>query len=203
MGGVEILGRARALLEPFVPEHVRAIESLCDALAGRGLSARLRLDLGEVRGLDYYTGPSFALLADGPGEPLGAGGRYDDLLGRFGRPLPASGFAIDLDHLARAIAVQGRALVEDAVRVVLVGTNAHGLADVLRGSGVRAAVLDDTDIDQAVAYAQRWQLGATVSLSEQGATIHWIDGRLERCAPADLSASLLGGHRRASAEDRT
>jgi ATP phosphoribosyltransferase regulatory subunit len=203
MGGVEILARVRTLLEPFVPEHVSAIESLCEALARRGLSSRLRLDLGEVRGLDYYTGPSFALLADGPGEPLGAGGRYDDLLGRFGRPLPASGFAIDLDHLARAIAVQGRSSFEDALRVVLVGTGAEAAADALRTQGVRAAVLDDANVETATAYAESWQLGAAISLSEHGAAIHWVDGRRGRCASTELGAHLLDGHRRASAEDGT
>jgi ATP phosphoribosyltransferase regulatory subunit len=33
---------------------------------------------------------------------VGAGGRYDDLIGRFGRPLPAVGLALDLDALAEA-----------------------------------------------------------------------------------------------------
>src|SRR5438552_3025673 len=33
---------------------------------------------------------------------VGAGGRYDDLMGRFGRPLPAVGLALDLDALATA-----------------------------------------------------------------------------------------------------
>lgn len=203
MGGVEVLERARLLLEPFVPEHVRAIESLCDALARRGLASRLSIDLGEVRGLDYYTGPSFALLADGPGEPLGAGGRYDDLLGRFGRPLPASGFAIDLDHLARAIAVQGRSRVERELRVVVVGTNAPSVADALRSAGIRTAVLDDTALEAARSYAESWQLGAAIGLSEHGATIQWVDGRVGSCATADLSTHLLDEHRRASAEDRT
>jgi ATP phosphoribosyltransferase regulatory subunit len=203
MGGVEILERARALLETLVPEHVRAIESLCDALTRRGLAARLRLDLGEVRGLDYYTGPSFALLADGPGEALGAGGRYDDLLGRFGRPLPASGFAIDLDHLARAIAVQGRSRREDVLRVVVVGATAASVAKTLRAEGVRAAVLTDASLDEASDYARSWQLGAAIFLSDHGATIQWIGAHREQCPWADLGARLLEGHRRASAEDRT
>jgi ATP phosphoribosyltransferase regulatory subunit len=42
------------------------------------------------------------------GEPLGGGGRYDDLLGRFGRALPAVGFAIGVDRLHAALAGEGR-----------------------------------------------------------------------------------------------
>src|SRR5437667_128068 len=59
-------------------------------------------DFGEVRGLDYYTGIHFEIFVAGAGTAVGAGGRYDDLMGRFGRPLPAVGLALDLDALATA-----------------------------------------------------------------------------------------------------
>ena len=48
-------------------------------------------DLGEVRGLDYYTGMHFEVFVAGAGRAAGAGGRYDELMGRFGRPMPAVG----------------------------------------------------------------------------------------------------------------
>ncbi len=57
-------------------------------------------DLGEVRGLDYYTGLQFELFASGAGRALGAGGRYDGLMARFGRSMPAVGLSFDLDAIA-------------------------------------------------------------------------------------------------------
>jgi ATP phosphoribosyltransferase regulatory subunit len=57
-------------------------------------------DLGEVRGLDYYTGVHFELYVAGAGRAVGAGGRYDDLMARFGRPMPAVGISLDLDTIA-------------------------------------------------------------------------------------------------------
>jgi ATP phosphoribosyltransferase regulatory subunit len=60
----------------------------------------LEVDLGEVRGLGYYTGIVFNLYAQGAPRPVGGGGRYDSLLGRFGDPRPAVGFSLDLDALA-------------------------------------------------------------------------------------------------------
>ncbi|TMA28911.1 MAG: hypothetical protein E6J78_04250 [Deltaproteobacteria bacterium] len=60
----------------------------------------LEIDLGEVRGLGYYTGIVFNLYAPGSPRPVGGGGRYDSLLGRFGDPRPAVGFSLDLDALA-------------------------------------------------------------------------------------------------------
>lgn len=61
-------------------------------------------DLGEVRGLDYYTGIHFELFVAGAGRAAGAGGRYDSLVARYGASRPAVGFAIDLDTVADAAA---------------------------------------------------------------------------------------------------
>jgi ATP phosphoribosyltransferase regulatory subunit len=68
------------------------------------VAARIIFDLGLVRRLGYYTGAVFEVYAPGVGEPLGGGGRYDDLLGRFGRDLPAVGFALGVDALHEALA---------------------------------------------------------------------------------------------------
>jgi ATP phosphoribosyltransferase regulatory subunit len=61
------------------------------------------VDLGEARGLGYYTGLTFAGFAPGAGAAVASGGRYDQLLGRFGRPGPAIGFAIDLEFATQAL----------------------------------------------------------------------------------------------------
>jgi ATP phosphoribosyltransferase regulatory subunit len=67
---------------------------------------RVILDLGLSRKLGYYTGAIFEVYAPGIGAPLGGGGRYDDLLGRFGRALPAVGFALTIDGVHEALALR-------------------------------------------------------------------------------------------------
>ncbi|MEY2442976.1 MAG: phosphoribosyltransferase regulatory subunit, partial [bacterium] len=74
------------------------------------VAARVIFDLGLVHDLGYYTGAVFEVNDSTLGSPIGRGGRYDDLLGRFGRPLPAVGFALGIDRLHIALAGEERAL---------------------------------------------------------------------------------------------
>jgi ATP phosphoribosyltransferase regulatory subunit len=101
IGRREALDRA-ARVVAGTPGAVAAVDRLreIDAALTDGERRHVVYDFGEVRGLDYYTGMHFEVFAAGAGTAVGAGGRYDDLMGRFGRPLPAVGLALDLDALA-------------------------------------------------------------------------------------------------------
>ena len=108
-GGLEALDEA-ALAFAFCPPAAQAVEELravAGALRRAGLADRLAVDLGEVRGLDYYTGLVFRVFAPDLGFEVGGGGRYDTLLARFGRPLPAVGFMLGLDRVALLLERQG------------------------------------------------------------------------------------------------
>jgi ATP phosphoribosyltransferase regulatory subunit len=83
---------------------MRAVRELLDPAA----SERVIFDLGLVRDLGYYTGAVFEVYDPALGVPVGGGGRYDELLGRFGRPLPAVGFALDLERLHIALTGEER-----------------------------------------------------------------------------------------------
>ncbi len=72
------------------------------------VAARVIFDFGLLRSLGYYTGAVFQVYDPAHGEPLGSGGRYDELLEQFGRPLPAVGFALNLESLHVALALEGR-----------------------------------------------------------------------------------------------
>ena len=74
----------------------------------RASPTRVIIDLGRAPRLGYYTGPMFEVYDPELGEPIGGGGRYDELLGRFGRPLPAVGFALGVDLLHAALAGEER-----------------------------------------------------------------------------------------------
>jgi ATP phosphoribosyltransferase regulatory subunit len=69
---------------------------------------RLIFDLGLVRELGYYTGAVFEVYDPAVGFALGGGGRYDELLARFGRDLPACGLALDVQRVHIALTAEER-----------------------------------------------------------------------------------------------
>lgn len=100
--------RGSAAILDALPEGVGG--GLRAVHAGLSAAARDRVvfDLGLVRDLGYYTGAVFDVLHPALGDPIGGGGRYDELLGRFGRPLPAVGFALEVERLHLALTAEER-----------------------------------------------------------------------------------------------
>ncbi len=116
-GGPEVLSGA----EGPVADAVAGLRGVYELLAPE-VAARVIFDLGLIRKMGYYTGAVFDVYDPALGAPLGGGGRYDDLLGRFGRSLPAVGFALTIDRLH--IALTGEERRGDAVTGVL--PDGHG-----------------------------------------------------------------------------
>ncbi len=102
-GGPEVLSDAPS---PAV-EAVTGMRLVHELLEPE-VAARVIFDLGLVRNIGYYTGAVFEVYDPALGGPIGGGGRYDDLLGRFGRALPAVGFALGVDRLHVALAGEER-----------------------------------------------------------------------------------------------
>jgi ATP phosphoribosyltransferase regulatory subunit len=102
-GGTELLVDAPAPADEAVTGLRDVLEALEPAVA-----ERIIFDLGLVRNIGYYTGAVFDVYDPALGAPIGGGGRYDDLLGRFGRKLPAVGFALGVDRLHIALAGEER-----------------------------------------------------------------------------------------------
>lgn len=102
-GGTEVLGHAPGP----VADAVRGMREVGEGLP-QDVAARVIFDLGLLRSIGYYTGAVFEVYDPALGAPLGGGGRYDDLLGRFGRPLPAVGFALSVERLHIALAGEER-----------------------------------------------------------------------------------------------
>ena len=189
-GGLDVLDRGAALFGGTPAEGaLAALRAIVDGCVAAGLGDVLQVDLGEVRGLAYYTGMLFRVLAEGPGASLGGGGRYDDLLARFGAPMPAAGFALDLDHLAWARRVAGA--VEPAPRRVLIADvdGAPSIARALRARGVAVALAPRANARE---HAIAWRYGALATRDGDGWTVERLDTGARSCHSVRDDAATRG-----------
>ena len=127
-----------------------ALENLKEILAHLDACGRLgsvMLDLGLIGRHNYYTGAVYEVYAAGLGFTVANGGRYDNLLRRFGEPLAATGFAISLERLISVLPDE-----EPAALLVLVGDTieATRVAARLRSSGVPVLHLAENLAPEAV-----------------------------------------------------
>jgi len=91
-----LLSQVLPELEPSLTNFIEVTDLL------EALGVKYQIDITSGRGFEYYTGVMFRLFAEG--EHVGGGGRYDALIPLLGgRNIPASGFALYLDHLMNLI----------------------------------------------------------------------------------------------------
>jgi len=165
-GGAEVLDRASERLGgyPRAEEGIANLRAILRLLEAGGVpAARVKVDLGLARGLDYYTGVVFETTVDG-WERFGSvasGGRYDDLAGLFtDRRLPGVGASIGLDRLLALMEEAGALGASSAAPPVLVANlpgvepaTAVALAAALRAAGVGAEVFpDQAQVGKQMAY---------------------------------------------------
>jgi ATP phosphoribosyltransferase regulatory subunit len=98
-GGREVIDRARTIGGAAVERATARLGETFAALEERGVAERVRVDLGLLRDLGYYSGAILEVYDPAVGHVLGGGGRYDGLLKRFGIDLPAAGFALYLERV--------------------------------------------------------------------------------------------------------
>lgn len=91
-------------------EAVERLEKLYEVLCLYGVEKYISFDLGMLSKYNYYTGVIYKAYTYGVGDALVKGGRYDTLLGRFGKDAPAIGFMVVIDDLMAALGRQNIAV---------------------------------------------------------------------------------------------
>lgn len=161
-GGEEVFSEA---LEVFgydeeLCEKVEYLKSIYTGLGAIKFTGSLKIDLGLVSKLDYYTGIVMRGYAVGCGDVVLSGGRYDCLLSEFGYKMPAMGFAANVDALATLILKSGTKpamKVPDLLIFVEPGyeIRALELAFTTRSQGKGAEIYLGNDVAEAKLYAQK------------------------------------------------
>ena len=99
-GDKTVITEARELVKnPRSMEALDHLEEIYSIFERLDLAHHLTIDLGEIRGFDYYSGILFRAYVRGLGFEVASGGRYDGLPAAFGEDLPAVGFSFSLDRL--------------------------------------------------------------------------------------------------------
>jgi len=168
-GREEVLERGARLVKN--PRSDRALANLAEVhrlLRAYGLAEAVILDLGEVRGFDYYSGVHFEGYVSGLGAPLCGGGRYDHMLARFGYDCPATGFAFEVGRALLAMEAQGVSVPLEGPDFFIIDftpekTIALSLSRRLRNLGARVARdIITRGLPESLTYARgqraRWAL---------------------------------------------
>lgn len=103
-GDISVLDKAQQALSDAPAEAQAAIDELtaiANVVAARYPNVNFYFDLSELRGYHYHTGTVFAAYAEGYGDAIANGGRYDHIGEAFGRSRPATGFGLNLTSVMR------------------------------------------------------------------------------------------------------
>ena len=171
-GGEEVIERASGLADNRTSEV--ALENLAEIyriLDDYHLAGRVVIDLAEVRGFGYYTGLMFEGFSRSLGSSILKGGRYDDLIAKFGYPCPAVGCAFDVDRIRIIVQKEKLAALPKVDALVRFSrehrSEAYELAKLLRAQGKRVELeVIDRSEDEAVAYPREKGMAELIVLEE-------------------------------------
>lgn len=158
-GADEIFQLGKDILEDEKSIHaIEQLEVLWKQLQEFNVHSYVSFDLTAVSHMNYYTGILFEVYANNVGLPIGNGGRYDNLLDKFGYHAPATGFAIIMDRLLEAL---GDIEESNEMTCVLYSNErrieAINLAKELRVNGEAVVLQEVTGVTDLDAFTKSFQ----------------------------------------------
>lgn len=136
---------------------LQELEKLWEVLDSYGITDFVKLDLNLIMHMSYYTGAVFEAYSDNLGTPIASGGRYDELLQKFNRPAPATGFGIRLDLLVKALQIPAE---KQPVSCIIYSNerrkDAIQLAEEKRNEGTAVILQDLTGVKDVDQFSQRF-----------------------------------------------
>ena len=173
-GGWEILEQAvKAAVGDAARHAVGRLQEIYKLLQLYGVEDHITFDLSMSGSYGYYTGIIFRAYTYGTGDAVVRGGRYNNLLEKFGKKTPSIGFAIIVDELMSALNRQ-KIEVETTHRNLLVYTDttakwAISLACTFRSKGKNIEMvkrMPEEDRTVYEAYAKRSSIISMMYLRE-------------------------------------
>lgn len=175
-GGLEVLGHAKELVtNQRSISAIDRMEKVYTALSYYGYDKYINFDFSMIHGYNYYTGIIFNGYTYGTGEPIVKGGRYNNLLSKFGKDAPSVGFAIYIDELMNAIS-RNKIAIETGYSNIMVlydmdnQKKAIEYAAGLRKSGNKVELVRQSSkhsLEEYVEYAQRMHIAEVVKINDR------------------------------------
>jgi histidyl-tRNA synthetase len=123
---------------------IEEVDALLSLLAGQIPGDRVAFTPRLVRGLSYYTGPIWEVMAEGGAGSLAGGGRYDHLIAQLGGPdVPATGGSLGIERILMLLPEADIAYPRLDVAVTVMeryGARSFSFAAAARRAGLRASV---------------------------------------------------------------
>jgi len=177
-GGTEVLERLSELIRcPEISQIVENFKKTLDCLKSYAVpEGAVTIDLGIIRGIDYYTGVVFEAYVPELGMAIGGGGRYDGLIREFSSSdVPATGFAIGVDRCMLALEKQAYPFPSMARSTALIlpvtekmREEANKIANLLRQSGISTETdISGWNLSRGLSYGSRANIPYVVVLGEE------------------------------------
>jgi ATP phosphoribosyltransferase regulatory subunit len=147
-GGSEALKSVRPMcVTPMSQVALDRLTHVMERARELGIQDRVNVDFALLRDLEYYTGFVFEGYVEEIGFSLCGGGRYDNLLPRFGYDVPAVGWMGGIERILIALERRGRHLERKKPRIDLLVAGSDIVAARERAAGniVRFASGDLSD----------------------------------------------------------
>ena len=163
-GGEEVFEEAAKLYsDPQAAAVLAELKETYERANALGYKGMITIDLGLVNRMDYYTGTVIKGYIEGCGDAVLSGGRYDKLLSEFGYDVPAAGFAVNVDAVARA-EMKKIDFRPKPVDVIVFGTDGHETdaavhCSKLISEGLTAETAVFDIIEEVRAYAAKKKIG--------------------------------------------
>jgi ATP phosphoribosyltransferase regulatory subunit len=175
---------------------IERLEQIYSILSMYGLEKYITFDLGMLSKYNYYTGIIFRAYTYGTGDTIAGGGRYDNLVGQFGKNAPAIGLAILVDQLMIALSRQKIEMKPEENNTLILYKselleNAIILANHFRSSGMNIELLRENPshtLNDYIEYSKRGGIGGMLyyESKELIKVIHAESGEIQEAKIEDF-----------------
>ncbi|MGN0152619.1 MAG: ATP phosphoribosyltransferase regulatory subunit [Wujia sp.] len=168
-GGLDMLDRAKSLVSNEQSKTaIDRLKKVYTALQSYGYEEYVGFDLSMLNRYNYYTGIVFRGYTYGTGDAIVKGGRYNNLLSKFGKDAPSVGFAIYVDDLMNALSRNKIDIEIDHSNILILYERSNQkpaikLAAHLRENDKKIELIrqsDRYDLDSYIEYAKKMHFSA-------------------------------------------